>query len=87
MRWRIEFVKSARDSLENLDKVVRQQIEKYLDKLLSLDDPRMRGKGLTGGRIGQWRYRAGDYRIICEIHDDVLVVLVLSVGHRSKVYK
>ena len=87
MKWRIEFEKGARDTLERLDKPVRLQIEKYLDKLLTLDDPRARGKGLTGSRAGQWRYRAGDYRIICEIHDDVLIVLVLSIGHRSKVYK
>ena len=86
MKWRIEFEKSARDTLEKLDKPVRQQIEKYLDKLLTLDDPRMRGKGLSGKLAGQWRYRAGDYRIICEIHDKVLVVLVLSIGHRSNVY-
>ena len=86
MRWRIEFEKNARDTLEKLDKPVRTQIEKYLDKLAALDDPRQRGKGLSGPRAGQWRYRAGDYRIICELHDDVLVVLVLSIGHRSKVY-
>ncbi|MBQ3654993.1 MAG: type II toxin-antitoxin system RelE/ParE family toxin [Synergistaceae bacterium] len=87
MKWRIEFEKSAGDTLTKLDRPIRLQIEKYLDKLLTLDDPRLRGKGLTGGRAGQWRYRAGDYRIICEIHDDVLIVLVLSIRHRSKVYK
>ncbi|MBQ9434149.1 MAG: type II toxin-antitoxin system RelE/ParE family toxin [Synergistaceae bacterium] len=87
MKWRIEFEKSARDTLAKLDKPIRQQIEKYLDNLLTLDDPRMRGKGLTGDKAGQWRYRAGDYRIICEIRDNVLVILVLSIGHRSKVYK
>ena len=87
MKWKIEFEEGARDTLAKLDKPVRLQIEKYLDKLLTLDDPRTRGKGLTGGRSGQWRYRAGDYRIICEIHDDVLVVLVLAVGHRSKIYR
>ena len=87
MKWRIEFEKSARDTLAKLDKPIRQQIEKYLDNLLTLEDPRMRGKGLTGDKAGQWRYRAGDYRIICEIRDNVLVILVLSIGHRSKVYK
>ena len=86
MKWRIKFEKSARDTLEKLDKTVRIQIEKYLDKLLTLDDPRSRGKGLTGERAGQWRYRVGDYRVICEIHDNVLIILVLSIGHRSKVY-
>ena len=87
MKWRIEFEKEARVSLEKLDKSVRQQIEKYLDRLLTLSDPRQRGKALTGTRSGQWRYRAGDYRIICEIRDEVLVVLVLEIGHRSNIYR
>ncbi|MBQ3403183.1 MAG: type II toxin-antitoxin system RelE/ParE family toxin [Synergistaceae bacterium] len=86
MRWQIKFEESARNTLKKLDKSVRVQIEKYLDKLSGIDDPRQRGKGLTGSRAGQWRYRVGDYRLICEIHDDVLVVLVLEIGHRSKIY-
>lgn len=87
MRWRIEFEESALVSLKKLDKPIRTQIEKYLDKLIAIDDPRQRGKGLTGSRLGQWRYRVGDYRLICEIKDDVLVVLVLEIGHRSNIYR
>ncbi len=78
MRWQIKFEKSARYSLEKLDKPIRKQIENYLDKLSQLDNPRQRGKGLTGSRSGQWRYRVGDYRVICEIQDNILVVLVLE---------
>ena len=85
--WKIEFEKTARDTLKKLDKPIRKQIEKYLDKLSEIEDPRQRGKGLTGLRAGQWRYRVGDYRLICEIRDDVLVVLVLEIGHRSNIYK
>ena len=85
--WKIEFEKTARDTLRKLDKPIRKQIEKYLDKLSEIEDPRQRGKGLTGLRAGQWRYRVGDYRLICEIRDDVLVVLVLEIGHRSNIYK
>ncbi len=87
MRWQIKFEKSARYSLEKLDKPIRKQIENYLDKLSQLDNPRQRGKGLTGSRSGQWRYRVGDYRVICEIQDNILVVLVLEIGHRSNIYK
>ena len=87
MRWRLEYSEDAKRQKSKLDKPMRLQVEKYLDKLLTLHDPRTRGKGLTGNLAGKWRYRVGDYRIICEIHDDVLVVLVLSIGHRSKVYK
>ena len=86
MRWRIEFERNARRYFEKLDKPIQKQIENYLDKLVQLDNPRQRGKGLTASRSGQWRYRVGDYRIICEIQDSVLVVLILEIGHRSNVY-
>ena len=86
-RWQIEFEETARDTLKKLDKPIRTQIEKYLDKLSTIDDPRQRGKGLTGSLAGQWRYRVGDYRLICEIQDEVLVVLVLEIGHRSSIYR
>ncbi len=86
MQWKIEFEIKARQVLEKLDKSIKKQIENYLDRLIKLDDPRKRGKGLTSNRSGQWRYRVGDYRIICEIRDDVFVVLVVEIGHRSKVY-
>jgi len=86
MQWKIEFEIKARQVLEKLDKSIKKQIENYLDQLIKLDDPRKRGKGLTSNRSGQWRYRVGDYRIICEIRDDVFVVLVVEIGHRSKVY-
>ena len=87
MRWQIEFEKTALDTLKKLDKPIRTQIEKYLDKLAEIENPRQRGKGLTGSRSGQWRYRVGDYRLICEIRDEVLVVLVLEIGHRSNIYR
>lgn len=87
MQWQIKFEDGALSSLKKLDKSVRTQIEKYLDKLSCLENPRQRGKGLTGSRSGQWRYRVGDYRLICEIHDNILVVLVLEIGHRSNIYK
>lgn len=87
MLWQIKFEEGARRSLEKLDKTIRQQIENYLDRLLTIENPRLRGKGLTASRSGQWRYRVGDYRIICEIQDKVLVVLVLEIGHRSKIYE
>ena len=87
MQWQINFEEGARRSLEKLDKPIRQQIENYLDRLLTLENPRLRGKGLTASRSGQWRYRVGDYRIICEIKDNILVVLLLEIGHRSKIYE
>ena len=62
-------------------------IAAWIDKNLEgCDDPRVHGKGLTANRSGQWRYRIGDYRLICMIEDDRLVILALAVGHRSEIY-
>ena len=58
--------------------------DKYL---VECENPRAYGKGLTANRSGQWRYRIGDYRLICSIEDERLIILALSVGHRSDIYK
>lgn len=65
-------------------RLITSWIGKHLD---GIDDPRICGKGLSGNRSGEWRYRVGDYRILCIIKDDVLVIEVFSIGHRSDVYK
>ncbi len=87
MAWKISIHKNAQIALKKLDKTIRQRIEKFIDELIDMEDPRTRGKGLTANRKGQWRYRVGDYRIICEIQDNVLIILVLEIAHRSEVYK
>lgn len=62
-------------------------IYSWIDKNLSgCEDPRRHGKALVANRKGQWRYRIGDYRLICEIQDDCLVILAISVGHRRNIY-
>lgn len=62
-------------------------IKRWIDKnRVSADNPRQHGKGLTANRNGQWRYRIGDYRLICQIDDNKLVILALSVGHRREAY-
>lgn len=63
---------------------IRAWLRKHID---GCDDPRVSGKGLTGNRSGQWRYRVGDYRILCVLHDDVVTVEVFRVMHRSEVYR
>ena len=87
MTWRIKYTEQAYKTMRKLDNATQDRIKKYINDLCELSNPRDRGKGLTGSRAGQWRYRVGDYRVICEIHDKVLVVLVLEIGHRSRVYK
>ena len=87
MAWRIEIDRDVQREMKKLDKQVAKRITDKLREISQLDDPRSMGKGLTGNLAGLWRYRVGDYRIICDIEDGVLVILVVDVAHRSKVYK
>lgn len=84
--WRIETSADFDRSLTKLDKPVARRVIAYLEELLTLEDPRQRGKGLTAELRGYWRYRIGDYRIIVKIEDDRLVVIALDVAHRSRIY-
>ena len=73
---------------KKLDKFTQKILATWIDKNLeNCTNPRIYGKGLTSNRRGQWRYRIGDYRIICNIEDNKLVILALTVGHRRDVYK
>ena len=87
MAWRIEFDPAARRELEKLDKSVSARILKFLHvRVANLDDPRKIGERLKGPLREFWKYRIGDYRLICSLKDDRLVVIVLHVGHRREVY-
>lgn len=84
MSWRVETAARFDKEFKKLDRYTQQIIKGWIVKnLIDTDDPIARGKGLTANRSGQWRYRIGDYRLICQIQDDKLVMLALSVGHRS----
>ena len=88
MAWKVEFQKSAAKKLRALDRPIQQRIVTYFrTRVLSADDPRQLGKALTGDKGGLWRYRIGDYRAICRLEDEKLVVLVLELGHRREVYR
>lgn len=88
MAWRVEFTPAAQRELGKLDRQAARRITAYLQEVVtSCSDPRQRGKGLTANRTGLWRYRVGDYRVICEIQDGLLVVLVVRVSHRSEAYR
>lgn len=87
MAWIIEYTDFATRKLESIDKKMADRIKKYLDEKIAIDlNPRRLGKSLHGNFSGYWRYRVGDYRIICEIHDEEVIVLVIDVGHRSRIY-
>ena len=88
MRYRIETTARFDKEFKKLDQYTKRMIKAWIDKnLVDCENPRQHGKGLVAYRSGQWRYRIGDYRLICEIEDDKLVILALSVGHRSDIYK
>ena len=86
--YRLEFSKKADRQLSKMNPGVRKVIVAWLLKNVDgCEDPRAHGKTLAANRSGVWRYRVGDYRILCEIQDDRLVVLALEIGHRSEVYR
>lgn len=88
MPWRIEYLTTAVKAMRRLDPPTRRRIRDYLeDRIANLDDPRTSGEPLAGSLAGLRRYRVGDYRIICEIQEARLVVLVLKIGHRREVYR
>lgn len=81
--WKLLYSQRADRQLDKLDPGVRRIIVAWLNKNIDCcDNPRAQGKGLTAGLSGKWRYRIGDYRVLCEIRDTELVVLAIEVGHR-----
>ena len=88
LTWTIEYTATARTQLRKLDKQRVRRIVDYMNKrVATLQDPRNLGKALTGPLGELWRYRVGDCRLICDIQDDALRVLVVRVGSRDKVYR
>lgn len=87
MDWTIEYNDTARTQLRRLDREIARRIEVYMQNQVAvLENPRLRGRGLSRPLAGLWRYRIGDYRVICDIQDEVLRVLVIALRHRSQVY-
>ncbi len=82
----IEYSAQAKKQLSKLDKPVQIQIKNYLNEVAKLENPRSSGKALVGNLSGKWRYRVGDYRLICEIEDDKILITVLRIGHRKDIY-
>jgi mRNA interferase RelE/StbE len=85
--WKIKYTEIAAKQMKKLDKAVSKKIDKYLnERIATLSDPSALGKPLGHDKSGLWRYRLENYRIICEIQEDQVVVLVLRIGHRKEVY-
>lgn len=88
MTWKISFDMHAVRQLKKLDKHIQKKIIDFLqNKISGCNDPRYLGKPLKGKLSGLWRYRIGDYRIICKIQNKEVLVLVLNIKHRKNAYK
>lgn len=87
MAWNVEFTATAEKQLKKLDRKWQGLILDYLeDEVAALDNPRDKGKALLREKKGFWRYRIGDYRAICKIEDELMVIVAVTVGHRKDVY-
>lgn len=87
MKYSVETTARFDKEFKKLDRYTQKMMKSWIIKnLVDCENPRLHGKGLGANRSGQWRYRIGDYRLICDIEDDRLVILALSVGHRREVY-
>ncbi|QQE91302.1 type II toxin-antitoxin system RelE family toxin [Azotobacter chroococcum] len=88
MAWTIDYTQTALNQLRKLDKPSARRILDFMEERVALrEDPRSTGRALTGPLGGLWRYRVGDFRVICEIQDGALRVLVLELGNRREVYR
>ncbi len=88
MGWSVKFSNTAVKQLKKIDKKCQAKILDFLeDEIANADDPKIKGKILTGDKKGFWRYRIGNYRVICDIQHNELVILALTIGHRKNVYK
>ena len=87
MSYRVETTPRFDKEFKKLDKYTQRILKSWIQKnLFACDNPREHGKGLTANLNGLWRYRIGDYRLICDIQDEELVILALTVGHRREIY-
>ena len=88
MTYQVLFTEKAKKELKKMDRYIAAMILGWVRKNLEgCTDPRQHGKGLTGDRSGQWRYRVGDYRLLAEIQDKQILILIVHIGHRSEIYQ
>ncbi len=87
MAWTIELSERAVKALDKIDKATAKRIVSYLQQLTDLPHPTDRGKALTGTLAGLWRYRVGDWRIICHIDHEQVTIVALDIDHRSRIYR
>ena len=87
MKYDVEYSKTAMNTIKKMHSSTSNLIRTWIEKnLMNTENPRIKGKALTSDLKGLWRYRVGDYRILADIQDDKIVILILDIGHRSKIY-
>lgn len=88
MKYAVETTARFDKEFKKLDRYTQKMIKAWIEKnLVGCENPRAHGKALTANRTGQWRYRIGDYRLICLIKDNELIILAMTVGHRRDIYE
>ena len=88
MKYSVETTARFDKEFKKLDRYTQKMIKAWIEKnLVDCENPRAYGKALTANRTGQWRYRIGDYRLICLIKDNELIILAMTVGHRREIYE
>ncbi|WP_445001965.1 type II toxin-antitoxin system RelE family toxin [Exiguobacterium alkaliphilum] len=86
--YQVAFERNAQKTLKKMDPQQARIIMAWIKKnLVGTDDPRRHGKGLVANHSGEWRYRIGDYRLIADIQDETITILILEIGHRRDIYK
>jgi len=87
--WTIEYTNTALKQLKKMDRQIARSIFEFLDdRVATLENPKKLGKKLVGPQFGTyWRFRLGDFRILCDIKDQKLTILVIEIGHRKEVYR
>ena len=87
MKYDVEYSKTAMNTIKKMDSSASKLIRTWIEKnLMNTENPRIKGKALTGDLKGLWHYRVGDYRILADIQGNKIVILILDMGHRSKIY-
>ncbi len=88
MAWTVKLSDDAKRDLQKLDKPIQKRIAAFLlERIQAAENPRASGKALQGNLSGLWRYRVGDYRLLCRVEDEELIVLVIEIGHRREIYR
>ena len=88
MSCSVRYDEKALKQLKKMDRSVQKLITSWIEKnLIDTENPRLHGKGLSGDKSGYWRYRVGDYRILADIRDDEIIIIIVEIGHRREIYK